>query len=177
MEFFYTLFVDQFIKFRRTPRSFTKTLDYGATEEDSSTAVQLEYFPDVVVIWESIRSKLPQFFRQKAQKTPLISKTTSLLTTNSVFFSLYATFFLTFSHKTVVLKNWRNVHIETVAKLTLGIARKWIETLNGTIELHIHREQGYLNPFTGSSNGLIGQLQKKEADVSGNLIFFYAKTK
>lgn len=50
----------------------------------------------------------------------------------------------------------------------LEASKHWIESLNSTMKLDIQRTQGIRNPLTDEYSGLIGRLQTKEADISGN---------
>lgn len=52
------------------------------------------------------------------------------------------------------------------------ITKHWVESLNATMGIQVYRTWGYKDPKTGQYNGMTGALQRKEADIGGNLQIF-----
>lgn len=83
----------------------------------------------------------------------------NIFTLYTTFTILLSEFFFCFSH----------THIDTIAKVSLLISRHWVESVNATMQIDIHRTYGYLDPKTGQFSGMSSQLQRKEADIGGRI--------
>lgn len=59
--------------------------------------------------------------------------------------------------------------VDTISKLALLITQHWVDSVNATLVIDVHRTWGYRDPKTGFYTGMSGQLQRKEADIGGNL--------
>lgn len=66
-----------------------------------------------------------------------------------------------------IIYHFSHNKVDPFSKLTLLITKHWVESLNATMHIDIHRTWGYRDPKTGIFNGMSGQLQSKEADVGG----------
>ncbi|XP_031617482.1 glutamate receptor 3-like [Contarinia nasturtii] len=69
------------------------------------------------------------------------------------------------------LDDYQHNTVDTVSKLSLLITKHWIESVNATMRFDVHRTWGYKDPKSGIFSGMSGQLQKKEADIGGTIIF------
>lgn len=57
--------------------------------------------------------------------------------------------------------------VDTISKLSLLITKHWVDSVNATLKVDVHRTWGYKDPKTGYFNGMTGQLQRRDADIGG----------
>lgn len=55
------------------------------------------------------------------------------------------------------------------SKIGFEITKTWVDSLNATMRVDVHKTWGYYDNKTGQITGMVGQLQRKEADISGML--------
>lgn len=61
----------------------------------------------------------------------------------------------------------RHIHIDTPSKIAFEITKHWVWSMNATFRVDLHPTWGYYDNKTGRINGMVGQLIRNEADISG----------
>lgn len=53
--------------------------------------------------------------------------------------------------------------------MTLSISKYWVESVNATMQIDVQRTWGYKDLKTGNLSGMAGRVQRKEADIGGEM--------
>ncbi|XP_031617481.1 ionotropic receptor 75a-like [Contarinia nasturtii] len=69
------------------------------------------------------------------------------------------------------LDDYHHNKVDSTSKLSYQLTKYWVESINATIEGDVHRTWGYRDKKTGVISGMVGQLERKEADIGGTIIF------
>ncbi|CRL00245.1 CLUMA_CG013518, isoform A [Clunio marinus] len=72
------------------------------------------------------------------------------------------------------LDDYHDKHIDTISKVNYQLTNRLIEWLNATISYSIVTSWGYKNNETNEWSGMIGELEKKIADLGASPLFFTA---
>uniref|UniRef100_A0A336M5H9 CSON011044 protein n=1 Tax=Culicoides sonorensis TaxID=179676 RepID=A0A336M5H9_CULSO len=103
-----------------------------------------------------------------SENHPIISRRRQNLRGSTIRASMVITHNDSLNH----LDDYRDQHIDTIAKVNFILTNHLISFMNATVRYSIVDTWGYLNKDDGKWNGMIGELTENKADIGATALFF-----